>query len=669
MADNFQRFYNGAGFRPQASDPTNPTDGDIFFSNGTPRSKGFHKWQDSQWQVLGGSGGGGLDVFFKEDHEVNGIGNYTTGNDAVVDNGGTLDGTLALETSAPIAGSQSLKYTMGSSSTNDFILGESVALDEKQQNKQIAFTQYFKYDGADADIKAFLYDVTNSEIIPGTEVNLTAEANSKRLTIQAYIKSSINNVKMGYQVLVGNSGKILLVDDIEATTNPLVFQEIYQTSEWEPETNITFEGLGTVSQLDAWKKREGDSIRIRGTVLAGTVTAASLAVVLGSEHVIDDAKLPDTAVSTALVGRAIAIPSGNQAATHIVNYFYDGSTTNKVFGSISGTSGTSFTKTLANAIIASNKALTFDFTIPIVNFDTTIDALVSSTNTSQLTAFTPVFTGFGTVANIDCKFYKTLHGTYMIFASFDTGTTTAVEAQMTLPLGASVRTGEPIRIAGHGNASATGAEGYEVLATGGDAFLNFGIGALGVSGLTPANGSTFAGAGVTVTFVAEVPIEGAEVGNAVQVISPLIRTAYVKDVKATNVPGGSSSGAAWTVRELNTITGDSSFISLASNQFTLEKGKYEIEVSSPFKGADWASIRLRDITNSVDIEYSSTVSTGGAVNSIPCLLQTEVDINSSNVYEIQYYVNGTAGSTSALGTPHNNGTSNIYTQVKITKIR
>ncbi len=54
--------------------------------------------------------------------------------------------------------------------------------------------------------------------------------------------------------------------------------------------------------------------------------------------------------------------------------------------------------------------------------------------------------------------------------------------------------------------------------------------------------------------------------------------AFVKDVKADGVHGGDCGVLVWTTRDLNNLTGNTSFISLASNQFTLEAGTYIVNI-------------------------------------------------------------------------------------------
>ena len=295
---------------------------------------------------------------------------------------------------------------------------------------------------------------------------------------------------------------------------------------WEPETNITFEGLGAVSDLDAYRKREGDSIRIRGSVSAGTTVASIMAIVLNAGDVIDDSKLPDTLADTAYVGRGFAIPTTSHVAGNFINLFYDGSTTNKIFCAIQGTAGNGFTKNNGNTIIASNNTFTFDFLIPIVGLD---------------------------------------------------------------------------------------------------------------------------------------------LENSVTVVSPLIKTAYLKDEKSAGTAGGTFTSGAWQTRDLNILEGDTSFISLAANQFTLGKGKYIIEFDAPAYRVNSHKCKIRNITDSVDIEIGSVEDANAGNNAgSKSTVFAEVILNSSKTFELQHRCQ-TTFATTGFGIEFNVGVVAVYSNGKIIK--
>lgn len=55
MATNFFRIYEGAHLTPRSTDPSSPKDGDIFYSDGTPRTKGMWQYKDGAWTEFGGA--------------------------------------------------------------------------------------------------------------------------------------------------------------------------------------------------------------------------------------------------------------------------------------------------------------------------------------------------------------------------------------------------------------------------------------------------------------------------------------------------------------------------------------------------------------------------------------------------------------------------------------
>jgi hypothetical protein len=59
MADNFLKIYKGATFTPRSDNPSSPVEGDIYYSDGTVRDRGFWEYVNNQWQRLGGGQGGG----------------------------------------------------------------------------------------------------------------------------------------------------------------------------------------------------------------------------------------------------------------------------------------------------------------------------------------------------------------------------------------------------------------------------------------------------------------------------------------------------------------------------------------------------------------------------------------------------------------------------------
>lgn len=146
------------------------------------------------------------------------------------------------------------------------------------------------------------------------------------------------------------------------------------------------------------------------------------------------------------------------------------------------------------------------------------------------------------------------------------------------------------------------------------------------------------------------------------------KIAFLRDEKATTTAGGTFTAGAWQTRDLNTEIDPDGIVSLSSNQFTLGAGTYKIEASAPaFKVASH-QIKLRDITNSLDVVIGSS-----AYNNNSNVIQTDSFINyvispsGSTTYEIQHRC-GVTSTTQGFGVPTSFGTTEVYTIVTITQL-
>lgn len=237
MSFSIKQFATGIGLKPVSADPSNPTQGQLQYADGTVRAEGLWRYDGSAWQQVG-SGAGSYDIFFQENLETNTASNFTTGQAASPDavGTGTLGGTLANETSSQISGDRSLKYTMNataSSSNNDFIINDTdIALDAKQKGNFIGISFYYTYTGADDDIRFFVLDQDDNELTQSDEY-IKANTNPTRFSTSVFIPSSDTAIRYGFQVVTGNSSKVFIVDDIEFSDNPFVYKNLSETQYME----------------------------------------------------------------------------------------------------------------------------------------------------------------------------------------------------------------------------------------------------------------------------------------------------------------------------------------------------------------------------------------------------------------------------------------------------
>ena len=122
-------------------------------------------------------------------------------------------------------------------------------------------------------------------------------------------------------------------------------------------------------------------------------------------------------------------------------------------------------------------------------------------------AYTPTITGFGTPTGVDFKHSR--NGPYLIVeGKFIPSSSTAVEAQITLPTGLTIKSGDPIRACGFAFSDVADAFQHHILSTGGDAFFNMGRQDAASGGLSPAAGNSLLTAADVYSFRAQVEIEG-----------------------------------------------------------------------------------------------------------------------------------------------------------------
>lgn len=130
-------------------------------------------------------------------------------------------------------------------------------------------------------------------------------------------------------------------------------------------------------------------------------------------------------------------------------------------------------------------------------------------------SYTPTFTGFGTVSSVDVTY--DLNGNILtVRGRFLSGTSTATEAQMTLPTingSQAVVAGLPYHPAttiraGGAIIPSTGDNSLHILSTNGLGYVRFGLNSGGLAATSPANGNSIVSSGQQMAFNFSVPIAG-----------------------------------------------------------------------------------------------------------------------------------------------------------------
>jgi len=165
-------------YRAQSSDPSNPIEGTVFRSDGTPRAKGLWEYRDGSWQRIAGSTSNNYILNPDMDNNVT---NWATYADAagvapVNGTGGSPNITFASSATTPLRGPGSGLLTKGAANRQ----GEGISTDftidtaDKGRMLQISFDYTTATGYVDNDIRIYIYDVTNSTLIEPSQRDLLA---------------------------------------------------------------------------------------------------------------------------------------------------------------------------------------------------------------------------------------------------------------------------------------------------------------------------------------------------------------------------------------------------------------------------------------------------------------------------------------------------------------
>jgi hypothetical protein len=168
------------------------------------------------------------------------------------------------------------------------------------------------------------------------------------------------------------------------------------------------------------------------------------------------------------------------------------------------------------------------------------------------------------------------------------------------------------------------------------------------------------------------------------IIKPAV--AYLKQVETANAGGGGVTAGSWQDREINTVAGESWFVSLTgtgttgaggtNTEFTLEPGLYKIKARFAFYKTDETLMRLYQVGGTNAYYYGECSAWGSGDNGYGWnLVETLLTVQGTAAereYKFQYNVAGNAGgSTNAQGIPRNTNPpgTELYGTVTIEKLK
>ena len=147
-----------------------------------------------------------------------------------------------------------------------------------------------------------------------------------------------------------------------------------------------------------------------------------------------------------------------------------------------------------------------------------------------------------------------------------------------------------------------------------------------------------------------------------------VKIAYVKDVKASGVNGGTCN-TSWQTRDLNNLSGDSGVASVSGNVITLSAGTYHIDAQVPGYFAGVHMAKLVNAATGVEVSWGTNSHSHPSAGSLThSVIQTKVTVTESLSLVIQHRcaierLNQGFGLANGFGGPE------VYTSVKIEKVQ
>jgi len=243
----------------------------------------------------------------------------TSGNNATFDNGGIFAGGVAAETVVPINGLTSLRYTQGVGSLNDWVKSEAITVGKKEQGNSIWLSFSYTYNGAEGvdEIKVVAYDNTNSAEVGSKTAFLNRSIGSGYFEMQIPIASNTTSISWGLHTKVVNSGKILLIDDVQIShKEKKVNRTIRQTLKFNESGNVLADRTGGVRFSGALTDADFEGPSVLKVVDNGASTRTDFECLLAVCYITTDANgLSTAADAIEIVSNGVAASLGSEVAS------------------------------------------------------------------------------------------------------------------------------------------------------------------------------------------------------------------------------------------------------------------------------------------------------------------------------------------------------------------
>lgn len=588
--------------------------------------------------------------------------------------------------------------------------GVSIEIDvpEGYRGKQLLISFPFKINSGslvEGDLAVYLYDVTNSTVIV-PENNGIVGARGTLFAI-ATTADTTASLRFGFMFRTTSTTAVTISFD-DVSVGPSKASNGAVTTDWVSypivvtATSVNpVQGVGAVER--AYWRRVGDSMEVMYQYVqtaAGTNATGDLLYPLPNPYLIDTTKQLVSTSPLYIVGsgKLSDAANGDGSGFNIAPYAYNSSTLSVAVQS-AATTWDNIGGSYAN-YSNTNRSMTFLARVPIQGWSSNVTLSSSSVfNISNILATgtrvtaTPIQLG-----EYRSKYKTASSNNYQVWT--DTAPTDAPSAVNGMrlysdPFNAAGTAGEPnayeifvgrnkhIKLFVYRSTGKTNALDFS--------YMNQGTAtALGViNNYDPTTGVLYVSAGshggsVTTSYLGwdqgsalnyadgYFDVVVSENALAVGVDSIPSQIVILKDEQPSGTASGTFTAGSWQTRVLNTVVNPNSvsWISLSSNQFTLQPGKYKIKARAPGLKVGGHAAKIRNITDSTDAligngTYSSTIA--GSQSPTDSFVDGFITINSSKTFELQHRCTDTFAAN-GLGWTNGFGVNEVFAEIEIEKI-
>ena len=420
-------------FTEQGSAPATPSAGALRLYAKSSNSKLFTKNSAGvETEVGSGSGGaGGVNYIASTDAETGTVGWATYADAAGVipvnGTGGSATVTWTTTTTTPLRGLSSFLFTKDAANRQGEGVSYDFTIDRADVNKvlRIAFDYTVSSGtfvaGSSSDVRVFIYDVTNSQLIYPVDFKLNSTTND---SFQASFQT---NSSLSYRLIfhvatASASAYVLKIDNVQVGPQSALYGAVvtaFQSYTLTIGATTTAPTLGTTPVNNAQWRRVGGCMEVRYDFqqsTAGTAGSGNYLFPLPAGYSIDLTMVQGEAAYNATLGAAIA-RSGTTAGSGIVQAYdatnlaiVSDSATGPVFGTVAGPISSTY-----YSLSASDVEWSFSALVPIVGWGSAVqmsdaaDTRVLAARASGAVASTTA----GNIVIFPTSDFDT-HGTYSV---------------------------------------------------------------------------------------------------------------------------------------------------------------------------------------------------------------------------------------------------------------